>query len=413
MPPRLFAKKKNKILHLHIGCGKTGSSALQLWLANNARSLSLAGIHYPLFSMKAEKLGNYSITSGNGVAAVAALQSEDCESFFEPLLNKNNQVLLSSETFQTVTVSQLRKLKDLCDANDVYVNVIVYLRDLYDIAYSSYVQGIKRHNFRQPFSERMQQFSGIQQLDVLQKYEQVFENINVMHYDHEKKRGLEHSFCGSIGIKTKSMTEMSNHKVNRSLTVKEIQLLRLANQIYFDLFNDIHSKFCVHISDFLIASRPELETEILYEPAVEALLAETYQEQLNKINTRYLSESKLCIFERDGKCIIETEPEVNEETQLFIIAMIKSFHRLSQVKNDKLYSNLNAIQPTDTRLPEVLRDEAIKREETDLETAYCLMHSAATFRPDGPVINKRLKNYSDKLGFAPEKDDHPTNTSQQ
>ena len=131
MPSRLSAKTKNRILHLHIGCGKTGSSALQLWLAQNAQSLSRAGILYPLFNIKAKKLGNYSITSGNGVTAVNALQGEDCESFFESLLKKNDQILLSSETFQTATVNQLRKLKDICDANDVHVNIIVYLRDLY------------------------------------------------------------------------------------------------------------------------------------------------------------------------------------------------------------------------------------------------------------------------------------------
>ena len=401
MPSRLFAKTKNRILHLHIGCGKTGSSALQLWLAQNTQSLSRAGIFYPLFNIKAKKLDNYSITSGNGVAALRAMQGEDCESFFESLLKKNNQILLSSEIFQIATVNQLRKLKDICDANDVHVNIIVYLRDLYDIAYSSYVQGIKRHNFRQPFVERMQQFSGIQQLHVMNTYEQVFENINVVHYDHEKKSGLEYSFCRSIGISTDSMPEMSNHKVNRSLTVKEVQLLRLANQKSFDLFNDKESKFCVHVSNFLIDSRPELETEILYEPAVEALLTETHQEQLNKINARYLSESKLCIFEKEGKRIIEKEPEIDEENQLFIIAMLQSFHHLTQVRNDKLCSSRDAIEPTDTRLPEILRDEAIKREETDLQTAYCLMHSAATFRPNGPFINARLKNYSDKLGFTP------------
>lgn len=415
LPTNLFSKTKkraDRTLHLHIGCGKTGSSALQLWLAQNSNALNKAGLHYPLFKIKAQELDDYTITSGNGVVPIRALQNDDnWQTLFNDLFAKNNQIVLSSETFQTATVPELTKLKTLCDEQGVRINIVVYMRDFYDISYSAYVQGIKRHNFRQPFSAWIQQIPNLQQLAVLEKFESVFDSITLLHYDHEKQRGLENSFCEAIGIKPGSIPAMKKTKVNRSLTVKEIQMLRVANQLYYDKYKDVKAQFCVHISNFLIASRPELETEILYDESVEKYLTDKYKAELDRINERYLTSSKLAIFNKQHKRIVEQEPRVGEDTKLFIDAMIEAFHRMAARAQGYLTTEKEVLQSRDPRLPEVLRDEAIKREESDLQSAYCLMHAAATFRPNGPLIKRRLNEYADKLGLEAKNESLAENTN--
>ena len=61
-----------KKLYLHVGCGKTGSSALQVWLSQIAGELEKTGILYPLHG--ATPLDDYTISSGNGERLVEAIR---------------------------------------------------------------------------------------------------------------------------------------------------------------------------------------------------------------------------------------------------------------------------------------------------------------------------------------------------
>ena len=64
-------------LHLHVGHGKTGSSFLQSWLAQNrSELLRVGGVHYPVAdSDQRARSGRFSM--GNGVLLDQALQFSD------------------------------------------------------------------------------------------------------------------------------------------------------------------------------------------------------------------------------------------------------------------------------------------------------------------------------------------------
>jgi hypothetical protein len=89
-------------LFLHIGLPKTGTSALQVFLASNIEALSRNNIEYPW--ARAVVASEQRITSGNGarVAKTAFTAQEGAEVALQQLnrvLSKGGSVLLSSEFF--------------------------------------------------------------------------------------------------------------------------------------------------------------------------------------------------------------------------------------------------------------------------------------------------------------------------
>ena len=65
-----------KTLFLHIGLGKTGSSALQSWLSLNVEGLREQGIDYADLAPEAKR-GD--VSSGNGVALFQAVRAGDLD----------------------------------------------------------------------------------------------------------------------------------------------------------------------------------------------------------------------------------------------------------------------------------------------------------------------------------------------
>lgn len=48
---------------------------------------------------------------------------------------------------------------------------------------------------------------------------------------------------------------------------------------------------------------------------------------------------------------------------------------------------------------DLLRDDALNLEKTDLKMAYSLMKRALELRPRGPLIKKKIAEYEEKLGI--------------
>ena len=145
-----------KKLFLHIGLGKTGSSALQSWLSLNAEAFSKQGVDYADLVPQA-KTGE--VSSGNGYPLHNACVNQDFEEV-ERLLNttyffnrRNHVALVSCELFQGLRMPLLEKLNDTFIKCDIDVTVIVYVRSIYEQLYSTYLQGIKRSSIAHRFGE--------------------------------------------------------------------------------------------------------------------------------------------------------------------------------------------------------------------------------------------------------------------
>ncbi len=393
-----------KNLYLHIGCGKTGSSALQVWLANNVETLSQNGFHYPLFG--GGKLDDYAITSGNGVHLISSIKNLKLPKMLDSVFKgRNENVIFSSEVFQNFQEEEAEYLNRVCEKKGIRVHIIAYVRDVYDIAYSSYLQLLKRHAFTGSFTDFSLSRNNLQQFAVISFFEAHFSFIDVIHYDSEKKTGIEKSFCQTLGLPTNVIPEMKKTVVNRSLTVRESQLMMLANKAYIQRFNEGGNHFSARISDFLIAVNPEVETEIYFSEEIQKHFDKQMSGRVNRINEKYLSPGKLKIFNPENKKIVNSIETLDAGLEDFVTALCDAFFKMNLKPDDiRLLKSQDAnnepINPRNPQLVEVLRTEAHKREHKSIKDAFILTSAALVFRPKGPVLLRHLERYSDKVKLS-------------
>ncbi len=377
-----------KKLFLHIGAGKTGSSALQVWLSQNKLNFKELGINYP----DNRELDDYAISSGNGVFLVGIIRTGNIKNYLLELFQNENNVLFSSEVFQTLTREEISVVQNVCNDLNIELNIIIYIRDIYDVVYSLYLQTIKRHSMKLTFEDYVYGLENIEQFAVLEKYESVCSNIQVLHYDSEKSKGLDISFAEALSLNYNSLNKMKNKKVNRSLSVFESQLIRISNIIYAKKIDFKSDEFCTKVSDKIIYSNPELNTEIYYNPAIEEFLKNKYQNKIDNINSKYFKNKQLKVFDQNNKIIVDKQFEHIQEFESILSILV-------DLLKERIDQKELSIQ--DPRILNALRDEAIRVEEEDLLSAYTLMNAAKILRPGGPVIEKKLKEYEKALVKKP------------
>jgi len=394
-----------KNLFLHIGFGKTGSSALQVWLHNNADQLRTHGILYPRES--SAKIDDYAITSGNGVRLFRALKEGSVDQLIKdaPILD-GVDVLYSSEVLQELNEDEFLKLHSVAKSHDYNIVIIAFVRDLYDILYSAYMQLVKRHLMHKTFHEYGLSTQTLQQFHVLRKFEQRFDDIRLIHYDGALESGIEKAFCAKIGVDPNSMEVMAKRKVNRSLTSVELEILRQANEFFTSKFAP-NNRFSSTISDALIYANPEAETEILLDQEVINHLETTFRSTIDTINDTYFSEPALKVFNPRNKKVTRKLPKISKEYLITLNALIHSvkefeFAEQGQRKNATAGADgeSNKLTRNDQRIVNFLRDEAIGLENKNPRKAFVLMAAAQMLRPNGPVINQKVEEYSERFSIV-------------
>ena len=271
-----------KKLFLHIGLGKTGSSALQSWLSLNSEALSKQGVDYADLVPHA-KTGE--VSSGNGYDLQLALVNQDFEEverlltstyFFNP---KNNVALISCELFQGIRAPFVQKIHDICAKCDIDVTVVVYIRSVYEQQYSTYLQGIKRSSIAHRFGEMSSDIAFHRSVEYLRRYVRVFgDKVIAINYDIAKK-DIYASLAEIIGVDITGLKKLKK-KVNRSLTLEEAEVLRRMNRFHGGVF-------ATNISDFVIALSPNIETPIVYDRALLRRVRDAAEEDLLWVNQQF------------------------------------------------------------------------------------------------------------------------------
>lgn len=379
---------------MHIGCGKTGSSALQVWLNQNADILKENAVYYPRLGQK--RLDDYSITSGNGGPLVRALLDDNIGDLLDKLESQSdNNILISTEVFQTLSTDDIQNLKKLLVKREYKPVVIAYVRDLYDMLFSSYQQLIKRGLLTRSFRDYAFSINEMQQFSVVRRWVAVFDDIKLYHYDHEKYC-LSNSFCEALNLPAKAIPEMSRSKVNRSLTLEELELVRYLNSLYVSKFDNPSNNFSVAISDALIMHKPEELTPILYDKDIINYISSVFEEDIKWVNDRLCSQgTKLKVFDEFPEKMLVSEHYVLDgylKTALHaLFDCIGGFiFGSTRVVNEKLTKS-------DPRIADLLRNEAKNNELISIEDAYTLMKAARYFRPEGPYINQKVAEYEQRL----------------
>ena len=271
-----------KQLYLHIGLGKTGSSALQSWLSLNAELIALQGIDYADIVPEV-KFGES--LSGNGIALHHACVEQDCDRLEDLLTSTyfftpgNKVAIVSCELLQGLSLSKIRTIKDICDKNAIEVTIIAYVRSVYEWLYSTYVQFVKRASHTHSFGAQDEDLNFAPFHDCLLRYFEIFgEKMTVLNYDSAKKN-IYASFASVTGIATDSLKPL-NIRVNRSLSFEEVEILRRINALH-------NGAFSTQISNFVISKNPQVRSRVYYDSTLVARVRESSKGAVQWINDQF------------------------------------------------------------------------------------------------------------------------------
>lgn len=375
--------------YIHIGCGKTGSSALQVWLWNNSKILEGAGFKYPVFGR--DKVGDYEITSGNGVFLINELREGRIRKFFDKYLKDvSGNIIFSSEAFQSVEDFRLNQLIEVVEEHGFKPVVVAYVRDVYDIAYSSYVQQVKRHGFSEGFREFCLARDTLQQFSVVRRYSSLFDDVRLIHYETALKNGIDLAFQEVVGFSIEE--RISKRKVNRSLTALEVEAMRVFNEVSSRL--GLPERIGARVSDALIAMSPEKETDLVFDEDVLRHLDKSCGDDLTFVN-RLLASGKVSVFVKEGKNILSASANIEADVA---DTMKSTFEVMGRILLQDQQSIENPPVSESADLVKILLKEAAKRERESPEDALQMLLAAKVIRKNGPVINERIKSCREKIG---------------
>ncbi len=227
---------------LHMGVPKTGSSALQVALAKRREKLARLGVNYPQSQsdLRAER---GQVTAGNGVLLLPLLTHPDqataldrqLEFLTETLQSAGERhVLFSSETLFGFLPDRIEKLRDRAKVEGYQLHAALYLRNRDSHAWSAYSQNLKRGLYSGTFLDFLASVDSPYRpkwqlqlqhlLDILGS-----DCLTVMHYESERAELVAGFLLRVLGIVDEDEPSASSTRINRSLSRREMTLLRYLN----------------------------------------------------------------------------------------------------------------------------------------------------------------------------------------
>ena len=290
---------------LHVGHGKTGTSAIQSALAISANALAKQGLSYPISATEQQRAARFEITSGNWKHNPNVSLSDQCIQLAESNKAEHTFVLSSESLFWHLT--------DFIDQKDqwheaVEIQIILAVRELEEMLSSEYQQRVKRHGESRPFEQFLKRRHFISShhkkaAEVLEQLSQENISTTLINYSQDKSNISERVFEAIGAANLFPHEQMSGLVINRSLSQKELQILTMINALYYEQFPWISAR----LSDALAKNLPNTETQRsrISHQSLEKLY-ETNENYIQTIN-RYLrsSEPLTCLqtLDRDRKTI--------------------------------------------------------------------------------------------------------------
>ena len=250
--------KKTK-LFLHIGHGKTGTSAIQSALAIASEDLAKRGINYPIQQSLRDRASRLEITSGNWEpTAEISLTDQLIE-----IANDNQEeskVILSSESLFWL-IPELIQNKSHWETR-IDLHIILAVREIEEMLSSEYQQRVKRHGDAMPLEQflRARHFISshhAKAAEVIELMAQANIKNTIINYSKHKQDISKLIFTIIDAEDLYPTDQMTGAIINRSLSRKELEILITINALYFRRFPWISTR----ISDALIKNQPQLEAQ--------------------------------------------------------------------------------------------------------------------------------------------------------
>jgi hypothetical protein len=232
--------KKVRLI-LHLGPGKTGTSALQTFFSKNYEVLKEQGVLYP---WPDQNQAQGSIGPGNFLALLPAVNhspEDPCndllEDFFSKLdlecTPKIHTIVLSSEVLGEVSCEVWKNFLKKAKIRNFDVECIVSVREFYTWAFSWWGEHLRLGRY-ESFQEKPNEgfFKDLNlRVNAAINYKNIFPQFTIINYDFHKK-DLIASFLKTMGISKECQKCQKDFsaKINRSLTLSEFNLVSLVNK---------------------------------------------------------------------------------------------------------------------------------------------------------------------------------------
>ena len=312
--------KKTK-LFLHIGHGKTGTSAIQSALAIASEDLAKRGINYPIQQSLRDRASRLEITSGNWEpTSEVSLTNQLLE--IAKSNYKNSKIILSSESLFWL-VPELIQNKSTWETH-IDLHIILAVREIEEMLSSEYQQRVKRHGDAMPLEQflRARHFVSSHHAKAAEVIELIAQsNITntIINYS-EHKRDISQLIFKLIGAEDLYPTsQMAGAIINRSLSRKELEILITINALYFSRFPWISAR----ISDALIKNQPKLEAQ-------QCKIAKQQLQKVYETNDPYLQTINAFL---DSKEQLKSLANLNQE-----IAQVDSPEQAQKIREEEAIS---------------------------------------------------------------------------
>jgi len=140
------AAMAERVCFMHVGTGKTGSTAIQLALTQEQRYLSAEGVDYPDLSKNLNSASTGRPTAGNGVALFRELRHgniADPIDIIRDHVNTTNSFIISCEGLCQLPRATLMDFVSAIKDLGFRVKGLAYFRPQVDFLVSSYLQKVK------------------------------------------------------------------------------------------------------------------------------------------------------------------------------------------------------------------------------------------------------------------------------
>ncbi|MBC3764948.1 hypothetical protein [Neptunicella marina] len=409
----------NKKIIIHIGPGKTGTSAIQYWCNSNTDELLNQGIFYPKHGVDSNNIG-----SGN----IEAIFEKVSSRLFELSKNKLDNVMMEFEQSgaHTLLLSSELFLTKLAIIKDAIpqAEFAVYIRNPLDIFQSIYNQNVKRKMEVKPFTippkfknnlliylNRSIEAMGNSAFHIYPYDRGSFESGSIVtdflskvgyRGGHDGNKTINRSYCyeapelkrflnkfniGNInkdldlalqsysgGTKKFRLLNKTKFERLKSTTLEELQRFSAANSIdsLTGLMEQIRSQ---QYDSVPFIRQGTLTSEFV---SLFAYLNENYSVLVNKLQSIVKVSSALSYFEVqlcDLLGILKKDPEIT-----FCCLQMK-----------KIRSNINVEKSVDSEINFLLQLSSYFEDMGDKVSALHFMKAAHSKRPKGPYIQEKLK----------------------
>jgi len=354
-----------KRIVLHIGHGKTGSSAIQAALARNQDLLRSAGILYPDHATL-DQARRGEVTSGN----------LDPEHWFE---GQVIPIARAADEYDTIVFSNenlFHRFDEFLDGHAAYgeeflFEIVLFVREPFEKLNSAYQQSVKRRGFAGSIRDFAEHDGDTRHAaKILQALEAEGVRCAVLNYSALRRSAIR-AFFERLGVwdVVEARGEAGIETVNRSLTAAELDFLLHVNRVFGVEFGSV-------IADALVHRLPELA------PAMAPIDAET--------SARFREDN------RDAVEVINRFLPISE--QLRFEAPAPAEDNADRRLSDAQVEVIRSVFPAALSYPDgvVLRDIAMKYESGEpltREDGIALMQFAQKARPHGRIIAGKLEEW--------------------